>query len=110
MVCPLCRKEDYDKKDYYEGQKRFIIESCINMQKLSRGHITRCKFYDDLVGGDRHFKEVIQTVSMRRKIIAHKMHRMNQKQIGEMNQFRQEHADHSGRMATELRDAEAIIQ
>mmetsp|Transcript_15738 Transcript_15738/g.28763 ORF Transcript_15738/g.28763 Transcript_15738/m.28763 type:complete len:353 (+) Transcript_15738:1397-2455(+) len=43
-VCPICRKRDYDKKQFVGTQLYYIEASAVKLQSWFRGHLARVKF------------------------------------------------------------------
>lgn len=43
-VCPICRKRDYDKKQFVGTQLYFIEASAVKLQSWFRGHLARVRF------------------------------------------------------------------
>ena len=44
-ACPICRQQDYDKKTYAEGMKRYLMACIVSMQALAKGFLARNHFY-----------------------------------------------------------------
>lgn len=37
--CPICRTTCYDSKPFVEGQRRYLVNSCIRIQSVARGFL-----------------------------------------------------------------------
>ena len=47
-MCPLCRKVEYDKKDYFEGHRILLMRYIVKIQALVRGYLQRLHFCERL--------------------------------------------------------------
>jgi hypothetical protein len=63
--CPICRRENYEKMNFFEGSKIFIERSATLIQSLIRQYITRCAFFDHLL--DKKYEPHSKEFSMKLK-------------------------------------------
>ena len=105
-VWPLWRQKDYDKKEYLEGQKKFLIRWLVKIQCLVKGFIQRIKFYDYMK--DNNIRPENQ--KLKRNLIAHKLGRISKKQIDKMKQERAGVEKYMMRMASKTKSAELLIE
>ncbi|KAM3138084.1 hypothetical protein pb186bvf_009757 [Paramecium bursaria] len=81
--CPICRKQDYEKKKYLLANEQFKLQSIIKIQKYYKGYKQRIRFFEMLC--DMNYKP--QAHLFKRKLLCYKLVRVSRRmQINLMNQ------------------------
>ena len=73
-VCPLCRRQDYEKKNFDQGFINHLTKQIVKLQKIFRGYLLRKKLYSDL---NKTYKAT--STLFRRRLLAYKLQLLNEK-------------------------------
>ncbi|TNV73938.1 hypothetical protein FGO68_gene14761 [Halteria grandinella] len=73
--CPICRRQDYEKKNFMIANKKYKIQAIIKIQALFRSFRCRKRFYERMV--QNGYKP--ENPLLRRKLIFYKMSRISSK-------------------------------
>lgn len=73
-VCPLCRRQDYEKKNFDQGFMTYLTSQVIKVQKVFRGYNSRRKLYAELA---KTYKA--SSTRFRRRLLAYKLQVLNEK-------------------------------
>jgi len=68
-VCPVCRKEQYDKKAYNEGLKLYAMNALIKIQAATRGYLAKKNFYQHMI--DIKYKP--KSKALGKRLFGHKL-------------------------------------
>ena len=105
-VCPICRKKDYDKKVFIEGQKSYIVDCVKRIQKVGRGFLARNKFYEGL----KQTGYMPKQGPLRRKLIGYKLSRVGRKYTEQMNKERQRILGTVKEVDKSIEDTEKLLE
>ena len=83
-MCPLCRKVEYDKKDYFEGHRILLMRYIVKIQALVRGFLKRLHFYERL----KNEGMPLESTLLKRRLIAHKLERISKRRMEGMKKNR----------------------
>jgi len=68
-MCPICRKQDYDKKDTDQGFMFYRVKCTVKIQKIIRGYLVRKKFFEMLIPKQ---KELVSKL-LKRSLMSYKL-------------------------------------
>ena len=105
-ACPICRKENYDFKNFTRGQLRFLQRIVVKMQGLVRGFIQRNKFYKGMK--DTGYKP--RTDVIRKRYIGYKLGRISKKWIDNMTQERREMLEFIKHVDKNIESTEKLLE
>ncbi|CDW86376.1 ring finger protein 32 [Stylonychia lemnae] len=105
-ACPICRKKDYDKKTYVEGQKRYLTKCIVRIQCHGRGFLARNTFFDNLKA--RAYQPITQT--LRKKFIGYKLSRIGKKQRDQMDKERLAVIEMVQKVDKSIKDTEQLLE
>ena len=74
-VCPICRRQDYEKKNFDQGFITYLTVQVIKLQKFIRGFIIRRKFY---LGLQKNGYKATSTL-LKRRLLGFKLQLLNEK-------------------------------
>ena len=73
-VCPICRRQDYEKKNFDQGFINHLTKQIIRIQKSVRGFLLRRRLYAEL---NKTYKAT--STLFRRRLLAYKLQLLNEK-------------------------------
>lgn len=74
-ACPICRRKDYEKKNFDKGFVAFMKKGVIKIQKCARGYIIRRKFWGDLITSGYQAKSKL----FKRRLLGYKLERLGKR-------------------------------
>ena len=80
--CPLCRKKNYEKTNYYEGARIFITKSAIKIQSLYRMFSQHSIFLNNLI----KLKYVPKSIQLKHRITAFRLDNVTRKMYRNVEQ------------------------
>ena len=81
--CPICRRKDYEKKNFDAGFLVYISKIIMKAQKIWRGYMARKRFYEHLI---TYYKPT--TTFFKRRVIAYKLKILSNKMEEKMRKKR----------------------
>jgi len=73
-VCPICRRQNYEKKNYDQGFMTYLTNQIIKLQKMVRGFLVRRKLYLEL---QKTYKAT--STLFKRRLLGFKLQLLNEK-------------------------------
>ena len=112
-ACPICRRSDYEKKNFDHGFVLYLNKSAIKIQKNYRGYITRKKIYTALSGTYK-----ATSTLFRRRLLGYKLRTLSEKMEKRIKQKQTEtnkllseidqNLEKNNELIHKLRDAEYV--
>ena len=72
-ICPLCRNENYEKRQIFDGAKGYRSECAKRIQSVWRGFQCRQLFFDKLLA----MKKEPQSKGLKTRLLEEKLRRLN---------------------------------